>query len=605
MPVAGMLLLGWCAAVISEPEENTAAKLNAHKSFTAEITSIKETDTGFTLCAEVYQCDGKDINAEKCVIYVASSEKEFYAGDIVRFTGTFSEMRSETVLPDEIDFSQSYRNRGYYLKTRINADKIAHVGRVGGLRGRLYDFKRSAVDFLVFSNLSEDTSAFLAATIFGDTSLLRTDVRNTYSATGLAHILALSGMHVAIISLILYWVLFPVTLLRQHNLRIVITIILLWCYAVMTMLSPSVTRAVIMATFVMLSHIMYRHNVSFNALCGAALLIILFSPLSLYSVGFQFSFAAVAGILLLGERLNPFRMGTIQHKIAGMFILPVSAVLATAPLVIYHFHTFPLCFIITAPLLTPVLSLIISVGFVYMLLGLPGGFVADAISFVYDSVSDIIAVFSGMQHSVVNGLYIEPITVFLLLLLVPVLAAWIEYKKGAWGLAFAMILASAAAIEMFAVMRYPATEYFVADKYDYVNIVMKEDANLYVFTTANPTKTTGIRDNCEFLYADYMGKRGIDSLKVVTDSLFTDNIYLHKPFLYFAGEKIVIADSAVTPDSCKCDILLICKGFRYDASKLAMKTQPDSIVICRGVNYKLRKKYFESLSKEGYAVSCR
>lgn len=606
LPVAGMFLLGWCAAVLCVPEETMAEKLNGFKVFTAEITSVKETDAGITLFAEVYRCDGEDITSVKTVVYVTSSEKEYCIGDIVCFTGTFRDMKSETLLPDEVDISKSYRQRGYFLKVRVDDKNIAQAGRIGGLKGKLYDFKRFAVDLLVFSDLSEETSAFLAATIFGDTSLLKTEVRKTYSATGLAHILALSGMHVAIISLILYWILFPVSLLRQHNIRIIITIILLWCYAIMTVLSPSVTRAVIMTTFVLMSHVMYRHNVSFNALCGAAMLIVFFSPLSLYSVGFQLSFAAVAGILLLGERLNPFRMGTISHKIAGMIVLPVSAVFATAPLMIYHFHSFPLCFIITAPLLTPVLSLIISVGFVYLLLGLPAGFAASIISSVYDFSADVIAAFSGIQNSMVSGLYIEPTSVFLLLLLVPVLAAWIEYKKKmVWGIAFAMILVSAAAIELFAVPRYSSTEYYVADEYDYTNIVVKENSRLYVLTTANTTKIAGIRDNCEFLYADYMGKRGIDSLQVVTDSLFTKSVCLHKPFLTIGTEKIVIADSNVIPDSCSCNLLLICKGFRYDVTELAKKTCPDSIIICRGLNYKLRNKYFEKLSQEGYAVSCR
>ena len=602
LPVIGAVLLGWVVAVMARPDLEVGKLLDNRSVYTAEVKSAKETDYGYRIFADIYAQDGNNINTIQSVLYVQSLEQPFSSGDIIDFKADFDGLDTKTDLPDELNIDENYIRQGFDVKAYPLEDSIRVTGRVGGLKGWLYDIKTAAIDRLVFSDLSEDLAAFLAATIFGDTSLLHADMRQAFSKTGLAHVLALSGMHVAIIILALYIILFPLSLFRKHNLRIIITIILLWIYVVMTMFSPSVTRAVIMATFVLMAYVLYRQNVAFNSLCGAALLIIVFSPYSIYNIGFRLSFAAVAGILLLSVRLNPFRMGTLRYKFAAIFTLPLSAVLATAPLMIYHFHQFPLIFILTAPLFTPILTFIISAGMFLLMIGLPSGFMTDAINWCYSFTTEMINFSADFPGVNVTGLYISGISVILLLLAVPLLAALIEYRKVVFGYALVAIGFAVTAVEYFSVLDYPECEHYVLLKRDATNIIIKDGCEMQVITTHKQSELQAFKEECEFRYADYLGKRKMTAVNVVTDKLITKNVKYYHPLLVLPDTRIIIAgaDYVIFPNN--CDTLIVCNGFRKDVVTLARSVKPKTILFGRDLNPRLRKRYRAELEAAGFKV---
>ena len=120
-------------------------------------------------------------------------------------------------------------------------------------------------------------------------------------------ILSQRTSHVGILSVVVGIALLPLYLARKRNAMTASLIVILWLYAIVTGLSPSVTRAVIMATTLGIGYILQRRYVSMNALLLAALIYILaFDPLRLlFNVGFQLSFASVAAILLLHTAAQP------------------------------------------------------------------------------------------------------------------------------------------------------------------------------------------------------------------------------------------------------------------------------------------------------------
>ena len=217
--------------------------------------------------------------------------------------------------------------------------------------------------------MSDPTIAFYIATITGDDSFLTDDSREEYSRSGLAHILALSGLHVAIIATVIAALLFPLHLMRQRKLRYIITIVILWIYAIVTGLSPSVTRAVVMTSMFLIALMIERRNSSLNALCFAALVILLFSPMSLYSIGFQLSFCAVASILIFANRMNPI---SPRHKIAyhftSLITVSISAMIGTGLISAYYFHTFPVYFLLSNIIVLLILPFVLGGGILLTLL---------------------------------------------------------------------------------------------------------------------------------------------------------------------------------------------------------------------------------------------
>ena len=204
-----------------------------------------------------------------------------------------------------------------------------------------------AGELLLRSSLSSAACEFLTATLTGDTSILTEDTRHLFSSAGIAHILALSGLHVGILVAVIAIALFPLYALRLRRTRLLLTIILLWGYAVFTGLSPSVARAVIMATALSGGLILQRRYFGINGLLLAACVIIISSPLQLYQPGFQMSFISVASILAISPLINRIdRKRRLLFAISSMAGVSIAATVGTGIVSAYYFHTFPLLFLI-------------------------------------------------------------------------------------------------------------------------------------------------------------------------------------------------------------------------------------------------------------------
>ena len=220
------------------------------------------------------------------------------------------------------------------------------------------------------SRLDDRTCGFLIATLTGDSDILDTDTRRLYSSAGTAHILALSGLHVGIIIIAIYIVLFPLYLLRLRGTLYIISILILWGYAIITGLSASVTRAVIMATVVTGGILLQRRYSSFNALLLAAIIIMAFDRRALFQPGFQLSFCAVAVIILLTPLLltRKRRGNRIMYYLLAMLTTTLTATAGTAIISAFHFHSLPVYFILANIPSLLVLPIILSGGLLLSLI---------------------------------------------------------------------------------------------------------------------------------------------------------------------------------------------------------------------------------------------
>lgn len=206
-----------------------------------------------------------------------------------------------------------------------------------------------------------EAGSIVEAMTIGQKATLSTDLRHAYATSGISHILALSGFHVGIIVVLLQALLLHY--FTPHHLRWItnlLTILALWSFAFIAGFSPSLTRATLMCTLLLLSQSFSHELLSINS-CALALLIMLcFSPLQLHDVGFQLSFVSVTGICLFSSHLQALLS---PHHIILRLLLSLLAItlicsLATAPLVAYHFGQLPLLGLLSNLLITPFVYLI-------------------------------------------------------------------------------------------------------------------------------------------------------------------------------------------------------------------------------------------------------
>lgn len=244
--------------------------------------------------------------------------------------------------------------------------------------------------------MNPDNLAVAKAMTIGMRQNLSPELRDTYSLTGASHLLAVSGLHVGIVALLINALLRLLPVFRRgHLAKNIVAIVIIWLYAMLTGLSPSVVRAAMMFTgmqFALFSS--QRHN-SMNALLGTAAVMLLINPNYLYDVSFQLSFMAVLGIFVVYRPLY----GLVRARwswlnaLWSVVLIGVAATLATAPLVSYYFGRIPLIGVIINPAV--VLTAHVTVLFSLLWIIAPFGFLNGLLSW-------IIGGSAGVQNAVVR-----------------------------------------------------------------------------------------------------------------------------------------------------------------------------------------------------------
>jgi competence protein ComEC len=215
----------------------------------------------------------------------------------------------------------------------------------------IFRFKENLIKNYGLHRLNNQTFSVGTALIFGERKYLDSQVYKSFVETGLAHLIAISGSHIAILFFSLNFILF----FLNERVRYIILAFVLPFYAVFTGFGIPVVRAVFMALLFIFSKILYLKNNSLNILFFTAFVFLVLNPDSLFSVSFQLSFMAVLGIILAVEIFKEYNIWI------KLFVVSVFATLFTAPIILYYFYNFSPTTIFATPVaslpLYPILTL--------------------------------------------------------------------------------------------------------------------------------------------------------------------------------------------------------------------------------------------------------
>lgn len=305
-------------------------------------------------------------------IYESVPKKIYRTGDRISVAGKMSPVRIYNN-PGKIDLEGRYRSRR--LLGRIYPDRRETVHFVGD-SGK-YRPVRWAED--IRAKLMNDFSPYmdpvrlhiLMTLLFGGSyNEIPETIMNSFSATGIVHILSVSGSHVALLFGFLYflgkWLHLPK--------KIVITgaILLVLFYSALSGLVPPVIRAAVMGILSVGGVFVNREKTSLNILGAAVTGMLLWDPYYLYDVSFQLSVGASAGILLFYKPVSRFlqRIPLMPRWVKEGIALSLSAQVLTIPLILYDFHVFPFYFIPANLFVTPFLEWVIIAGLLASVLSL-------------------------------------------------------------------------------------------------------------------------------------------------------------------------------------------------------------------------------------------
>ena len=277
---------------------------------------------------------------------------ENFGGDPGDFIVVYSEPQEikNAGNPGEFDAEFYWNRKGFRHMMFVGENQfkvLEHVGQ-SWLR-RTLDALNAYLGKSLEDNLSGKELAIAKALILGDKSLLDTEVKNSFTNTGAMHVLAVSGLHVGIIMQILMVFFGFFTKWINRKTAILIVVGIMWIYAVLTGLSPSVLRAVFMFSVLVLAQVSGKQHDSVNSLFFTAFIIFLFDPYTLFDIGFQLSFLAMLGIFLFYGQIDEliYIENKWIRKIWQGTAIGFAAQLMTTPLSLYYFHQFPNYFVLT------------------------------------------------------------------------------------------------------------------------------------------------------------------------------------------------------------------------------------------------------------------
>ena len=282
------------------------------------------------------------------------------------------------------------------------------------------------------SSLQPQNKAILKGIILADRTEIDQEIINHFSKTGLIHILAISGSHMAIIFLMILFVLNPIFSVKYRNIPIYISSAAIWGFAIFIDYGNSVVRSCIMITVYYIMIFLQRKPNLLHSLALAGMMILSIDTQQLFDVGFQLSFLAVFGIFWLYKPITnhykPLKNRAIRF-ILNTFSLSLAAQLTTLPLILFYFHQFSIMSVFIN-----VVSIMVSQGFIIfsfivsILFGIE--FTPDWLLEIYDWCAsfflNMVAFFSKTDFSFVENVSIEIPELIILFVLVYLLRSVFE-----------------------------------------------------------------------------------------------------------------------------------------------------------------------------------
>ena len=330
--------------------------------FQARITDYPvERAKTYRLTAEVTAVRDTAWEETKGRIYLYMAKDSTVAGlqpnELIVFRGTVRR-------PDSIgtfDYATYLRRRGIAGTAYVGERKWHVVGTSSrwSLRITAKRLQHRLVERYREVGITGNELGTLAALTLGYREELDPNIRQAFQRAGAAHVLAVSGLHTGIIYGVLWMLLTGFGLWkplyeqkwRRRVLSIVI-IVAMWGYALLTGLTPSVVRSVIMVTIMQTAYMCYRNPLSLNSVAAAAFLILMVRPTDLYSVSFQLSFAAVTAILLICPKaihiaIRQKWLSVPVNWAVNLMMVSIAAQLGTMPFTLYYFRQCSNYFLLT------------------------------------------------------------------------------------------------------------------------------------------------------------------------------------------------------------------------------------------------------------------
>jgi competence protein ComEC len=427
------------------------------------------------------------------------------------------------------------------------------------------------------TNIRGDKELSLAeALLIGYKNDLDQELVQSYTNTGVVHVIAISGLHLGLIYGVLLFVMQPFTRLQKSRLlKPLIIIVLLWLFSVLAGASPSVLRSAVMFTCIVMGDAAKRKTNIYNSLAASACILLCINPFWLWDVGFQLSYAAVLSIIVFMKPL--YNLIYFKNKLLDivwkLVAVTLSAQVLTLPVSLYHFHQYPNYFLITNIVAVPLSSLILvgalllcAVSFAAPVAALLG----KVLGLFIWAMNSFIEHINSLPNAVKDNIYINKLQVLLLFLIIISVAYWLVEKNIKF-----MIVA------LFAVFAFVTIQQMRT-------YAINKQQKLIVYNIAKHTaidlvsNTSAIFCGDSILLADgFLQNFHLKPSRTLYGMGVTNYFNMHNTIVSVntAGKKILLCDGSAYSDTLlTADIIVLSHPVTQHLNKLLLNLRPALII---------------------------
>lgn len=507
--------------------------------------------------------------------------------------------------PNQFDYNNYLEKKQIYAQLYSNQESIS-IGSEYKKDVWYYSSKirTTIIQNLQKSNFNKTELNVAIALIMGQKQDISPAIIQDYQYAGAVHILSVSGLHIGFILLFISFLLKPIPNTRRGSLiKLTISLVSLFSFAIIAGMAPSVVRSVTMFSFVAIGYYLRRSVNIYHTILVSVFLILLFQPSFLFDVGFQLSYIALFFIIwfqpLLASIWSP--KTKVFTYIWEILTVSFAAQIGSLPLSIYYFHQFPGLFFVTNLAIIPLLSFVMILGVVVMVLAafnfIPL-FLSKPLEWSIYILNKIINSIASLEQFIIRDI---PFNIYIMASsYLLILTAIIWFKKPSYSkLTFVLI----------AIMTIQFS--YLKNQWD-----IKNQKEWIVFNVKRNTMVTARNGENVILYAHDNILKTAHSNSVLNSYLVANFSRLKsqekiKNTAFFFRNKILILDSLGTyPQGVKPDIILITQSPKLNMERMLHLLKP-KIVVADASNYKFLQEYwqascekqkipFHAVSEKGY-----
>ena len=550
--------------------------------------------------AIINNIDGGNYSGKIIVNIQKDSLKNLIIGNVIKVK-TVLQQNSSNKNPNQFDYGKYLADKQIYAQIYTNKTEIVINKNlkkdIWYYSGRLHS---RIVRNLEKANFNNEEMNVALALILGQQQDISSDIIQDYQYSGATHILSVSGLHVGFIMLFINFILKPIPNTKKGSLIKLISILLsLGAFAIISGLSPSVLRSVVMFSFLAIGSQLRRSGSIYHTLLVSMLLILLCEPYFLFDVGFQLSYLALFFIVWLQPLLKQIwtPKNKIQTTIWNALTVSFAAQIGTLPLCLYYFHQFPGLFFVTNIVIIPILSFIMIAGIIVMILAIfispPVIIIAIFEKSIY-LLNKTIHIVASFEWFVIRDISFN--FYYLLTFYLFIISAIVWNKKPNYN-QFVFLLITTVLLQL---------------SFIYTKKEIENTNELIVYNTKKNTLLSERTGKKITLFTnDTLSRNSILNAYLVGNFGKLSSTNKIKNVLYFNGKKISIIDSSgIYETRIQPDILILTQSPKINLDRILEDLHPKIIIADASNSYSIQKtwKYtclkknipFHATSEKGY-----